>query len=152
MLSLRKVATAGVLAIVLAAGGVAVAPAEDASAASANTSGLISKYVRQYSTWRTKTPGAGVYFTGSASATWDCCGGTLGFSSTSDYWTLGLRTSSGNQFSSRTYTGRNASGLFPNTAGVTSTLVFAMNTRAWGNAIDNWDSNAVASFSGTLNY
>lgn len=138
------------LAIALAAGGVALAPAEDASAASTNTSGMISGYLRQYSTWRTKAVGNSVSFTGTASSTWTCCGGTLGFGN-QDYWTLGLRLTSGDQFSSRTYTGRNASGVFPYTAGTTYPLVFAINTKAYGSAV-NVDPNSVASFSGTLTY
>lgn len=151
MLNLRRAATAGLLALVLGVGALAVVPAQRASAAQIETSGTLSRHVRTYDVWRTKTPGAGVYFTGTASKNWQCCGGTLGFGS-DDYWALGLRNKSGTQVSRLTFAGRNASGLFPNTAGVTYSMVFAINTRAWGNAIEQWDSEAVATFSGTLNW
>lgn len=146
----RKVAAGGALAVALAAGGLVVAPTKDASAASANTSGLVSRHLRTYDTWRTKTPGQTVSLSGKA-GNWDCCWGSRSFHPTLDNWTLGLRSTTNSQFSSKTYVGPNASGVFPNTGGVTYTMVFAINTRAAGHTI-NEDSEAVAPFSGTLNY
>lgn len=150
MPALRTAVIAGASAVALSVGLLVAAPAEEASAATASTSGLISRYERNYNTWRTKSPAVGVYFTGSASQWWDCCSGQMEFLPT-DTWRLSLRTQGGNVIGSRTYTGRSASGLFPGTAGVTYSMVFAVSTYS-ASAVNTGDPEAVASFSGTFTY
>lgn len=145
MMRLRRILTVITLVFALGTVGILGGPVSGASAKSAAVSGVVSQSLRQYSTWRVKTPGGGVSFKGTVSKAY-CCFGSLGW--TNGTWAIGLRNRSGTQFTRLRFKPYNGSGIFPYTSGVTTRMEFALNTKGTGMPA----SDAYANFSGTLNY
>lgn len=136
------------LAAILACGIVTVGAASSAQAASTTISGQVGE-LRTYNTFRWKTAGVRVQFTGTVgSIAW---GGVNWGWGPNDKWALGLRNRSGVQFSRLEITGPTGGGTFPYTITNTGSYEFAINTKLVSLS-SNYLPGGVANFSGTLTY